>query len=102
MLAGKQLFAIGAAVIAGVFVASLVKSRLLAHILQEPVNIWRWPLVWAAGPAALVGWLATQYLPEWAELAFGVPTILGVYGWVIWHWGFGPEDRVLFRKKVGG
>ena len=60
-----------------------------------------WPLVWAAGPAVLVGWSATQFLPEWAELAFGIPAILGVYGWVIWHRGFGPEDRVLFRKNVG-
>lgn len=80
-------------------VASLAKSRLLAHILREPVNNWRWPLAWAAAPAVLVGWVATQ-LPEWAELIVGVPTILFVYGFVIWHKGFGPEDRVLFRKNV--
>ena len=48
-------------------------------------------------PAVVVGWLATQ-LPEWAELALGVPAILLVYGWVIWRRGFGPEDRVLFRR----
>jgi hypothetical protein len=30
-----------------------------------------------------------------------VPAILLVYGWVIWHRGFGPEDRVLFRRNVG-
>jgi hypothetical protein len=47
----------------------------------------------------LVGWLATQYLPEWAELAFGLPAILVVYSWTIWHKGFGPEDRVLFRRQ---
>jgi hypothetical protein len=28
-----------------------------------------------------------------------VPAILGLYGWIIWRWGFGPEDRVLFLKK---
>ena len=78
--------------------ASLVKSRLLSRILSEPVNNWRWPLVWAAAAAALVGWAATRFLPEWAELAFGVPAILAVYCAVIWSKGFGPEDRVLFRK----
>jgi len=25
--------------------------------------------------------------------------VLGVYSWIIWRWGFGHEDRVLFRKK---
>jgi hypothetical protein len=35
---------------------------------------------------------------EWVELAIGVPSILGLYGWIIWRWGFGPEDRVLFKK----
>ncbi|WP_095012735.1 lipopolysaccharide biosynthesis protein [Tsuneonella mangrovi] len=79
--------------------ASLVKSRVLARILQEPINNWRWALVYAAAPAAAVGWLFTR-LPEWTELAFGIPAILGVYGWVIWQFGFGPEDRVLFRRKL--
>lgn len=78
--------------------ASVVKARMLARLLGEPVNNWRWALVWAAAPAVLVGWLATRYLPEWAELLFGIPAILGIYGWVIWTRGFGPEDRVLFRK----
>ena len=48
--------------------------------------------------AVLVGWLATL-LPEWAELAFGVPAILATYGFVIWKRGFGPEDRLLFSKN---
>jgi len=78
--------------------ASLVKARMLARLLGEPVNNWRWALVWATAPAVLIGWLATRFLPEWAELLFGIPAILGVYGWVIWNWGFGPDDRILFRK----
>jgi O-antigen/teichoic acid export membrane protein len=82
--------------------ASLVKSRMLARILGEPINNWRWALIWAAAPGILVGWAFTRYLPEWAELVFGIPLILFTYGWVIWHRGFGPEDRVLFRKNVGG
>ena len=31
-------------------------------------------------------------------LVLGVPAILLAYGYVIWHKGFGPEDRVLFRR----
>ena len=78
--------------------ASIVKSRMLAHFLGYPVNNWRWALVWAAAPAVVLGYLATRYLPEWAELALGVPVILGAYMWVIWMKAFGPEDRVLFKK----
>jgi O-antigen/teichoic acid export membrane protein len=81
--------------------ASLVKARLLARILGASVNNWRWSLVWAAAPAVLVGWAFTRFLPEWVELLIGIPAILLIYGWVIWHCGFGPEDRVLFRKNVG-
>ncbi len=79
--------------------ASLVKAWLLSRILGAPVNNWRWALIWATGPAVVVGYLATL-LPEWAELLFGIPAILAVYGLVIWHRGFGPEDRVLFRKNI--
>lgn len=81
--------------------ASLVKAWLLSRILGHRVNNWRWALIWAAAPAVLVGYLATQ-LPEWAELIFGIPLILFAYGWVIWRRGFGPEDRVLFRRNIGG
>lgn len=89
------------ALLATLVIASLVKSLLLSRYLDSAVSNWRWPLVWAAGPAALVGWAAHRYLPEWAELAFGVPAILGTYSFVIWHKGFGPDDRVLFRLRSG-
>jgi O-antigen/teichoic acid export membrane protein len=78
-------------------VASLTKAIVLSRILERSINNWRWPLVWAAAVGVIVGELAVQ-LPEWAELIFGVPAILGAYGWVIWRRGFGPEDRMLFRK----
>jgi len=80
---------------------SLVKAWLLSRILGYPINNWRWALVWATAPAVVVGYLSTL-LPEWAELLFGIPAILATYGWVIWHKGFGPEDRVLFRRNLGG
>ena len=81
--------------------SSVIKALLLKRLLKAPVGNWRWGLVWATGPAVLVGFLATL-LPEWAELIFGIPAILLTYGYVIWHRGFGPDDRVLFRKNVGG
>ena len=77
--------------------ASAVKSRVLARILGAPISSWRWPLSVAGGAALLLGWGATR-LPEWAELIFGVPAILAVYAVIIWRWGFGPEDRALFRS----
>ena len=79
--------------------ASLVKAVLLSRILGQSINTFRWPLVWAVAPAVLVGWAATR-LPEWAELIIGIPAILGIYGYIIWTRGFGPEDRVLFRRNL--
>ncbi len=92
--------AAAAALMLSLAFASLAKGWLLSRILGEPVSNWRWALAWAAAPAIIVGWLATRYLPEWAELAFGVPAILGVYLWMIWTRGFGPEDRILFGKST--
>lgn len=78
--------------------ASVVKSRMLARYLQESINNWRWAVLWAAAPAVAIGFVATQYLPEWAELLFGIPAILASYFYVIWKKAFGPEDRKLFQK----
>ena len=78
--------------------AAIAKSRLLCGILGARVNGWRWPLIWAAAAGTLVGWLAT-FLPEWAELLFGIPGILIAFGAVLWTKGFKAEDRELFRMK---
>ena len=80
--------------------ASFAKARLLARLLGATVSGWRWALLPATGAAAAVGSLAIL-LPEWAELALGVPAILGAYGVVVWFRGFGTEDRMLFRLKPG-
>jgi O-antigen/teichoic acid export membrane protein len=79
-------------------VSSIMKASLLARLLHAPVSGWRWPLVWAALAAGAVGYLATR-LPEWMELAFGIPAILVTFGWVVWRFGFTSEDRTLFRLK---
>ena len=78
--------------------AAVVKSRLLARILGAPVSGWRWPLIWAAAAAMIVGQLVIL-LPEWAELVVGIPAILMAFGAVLWVKGFGPEDRELFKMR---
>jgi len=92
-----QAAAVACALMLALGAASLAKAVLLAKLLDKPLSIWRWSLLPAVAAAIIVGIGATR-LPEWAELAFGVPAILGVYLWIIWRWGFGPEDRVLFKK----
>lgn len=79
--------------------SSIVKAAVLKNLLKAPVSNWRWALVWATGPAVVVGFAATL-LPEWAELIFGAPAILATYLYVIWKRGFGPEDKVLFRTNI--
>ena len=81
--------------------ASILKARLLCRLLDAPVQGWRWPLIWAAAGAVLVGGAVTA-LPhrlEWVELAFGVPAILGTFFAIVWKKGFTKEDRALFRMK---
>jgi O-antigen/teichoic acid export membrane protein len=78
--------------------AAIVKSNLLSRILGYPVSGWRWPLIWAAIAALIVGQGAIL-LPEWAELVFGIPAILAAFGAVLWFKGFGHEDRELFRMS---
>jgi hypothetical protein len=73
-------------------------ERLLSKLLGAPVSAWRWPLVWAAAAATIVGEIMIQ-LPEWAELLFGIPAILAAFGAVLWTRGFGPGDRELFRMS---
>ncbi len=78
--------------------ASVVKSRLLSHLLDAPVSGWRWALVWAAVAATIAGIGTTQF-PEWAELVFGVPLVLATFLYVVWRVGFTENDRALFRRR---
>jgi len=82
-------------------IGSLIKSRFLSHLLGQTIRVWRWPLLIAVAAAALLGFIIVSVPArfEWVELTIGIPAILGLYGWIVWRWGFGPEDRVLFRKK---
>lgn len=96
---GYRAAAVAAALMVALGVSSLVKAIMLSRILGETINNWRWVLVWATAAVVVVGQLVVL-LPDWGQLAFGIPAILGVYGWLIWTRGFGPEDRVLFTRKV--
>jgi O-antigen/teichoic acid export membrane protein len=80
--------------------SSIVKSNLLARLLEAPVRGWRWQLLAAGAAALVVGTLFTS-LPhrfEWAQLIIGVPAIAGTYLFVLWKFAFGPEDRALLRR----
>jgi O-antigen/teichoic acid export membrane protein len=92
-----QAAAVACALMLALAAVSVAKAVLLSHLLGQPLKIWRWSLLPAVSAAIIIGVAATK-LPEWAELAFGIPAILGIYFWVIWRWGFGPEDRILFKR----
>ena len=79
-------------------VTAMAKALLLRRLLGAPVSGWRWELLLATLPAAVVGYLATL-LPEWAELSVGIPAILLAFGGMLWWRGFTSEDRELFRMR---
>jgi O-antigen/teichoic acid export membrane protein len=96
-----QAAAVACGLMLSLGLGSLIKARFLSRLLGARISTWRWPLLLAAAAASVVG-MAFVALPprlEWVELAIGVPVILALYSWIIWRWGFGPEDRVLFRKS---
>lgn len=102
---GLNDLAMGAAVALALAIslalASIIKSRLLSKLLGAQVNTLRPVLIGAAAGASVIGWGFTTLPPslEWLELSVGVPVILGVYGLIIWKFGLGPDDRLLFRKS---
>lgn len=89
--------AAAAALAVSLGVGSLAKSWLAGRLLGARVSVWRWALALAAVAAAVLGWASTLG-PEWSELLLGIPAVLGLYGWLIWRFGFGEDDRLLFRR----
>jgi len=96
---GWRAASAAAALMLALGTSSVIKAVMLSRILGQSINNWRWALIWAAAAAVIVG-QAVVLMPEWAQLVFGIPVLLGAYGWLIWTRGFGPEDRVLFTRKV--
>jgi O-antigen/teichoic acid export membrane protein len=98
-----QAAAVACGLMISLGIGSVIKANFLSRLLNQPISIWRSALIFAVLAAALLG-IVIVSLParlEWVELAIGVPAILGLYSWIIWRWGFGPEDRVLFKKSPG-
>lgn len=95
-----QAAAVACGLMLSLGIGSIIKARFLSRLLGAPISIWRGALVLAVFAAALLGMIIVSVPPrfEWVELAIGVPAVLGLYSWIIWRWGFGPEDRVLFKK----
>ena len=79
--------------------ASIVKARLLRHKLGAPVSGWRWSILLASLAGLGVGLPIWWFVPSQWQLVVGVPAILGAFGIVLWRWGFGPDDRELFKLR---
>ena len=97
-----QAAAVACGLMVSLGIGSFIKARFLSRLLGAPISIWRVALIFAVIAAGMLGVLVVS-LParfEWVELAIGVPAILTLYGWIIWRWGFGHDDRILFRKKA--
>ena len=92
-----QAAAVAAALMLALGAASFAKALLLAKLLGAPLKIWRWSIAPAIAAATLVG-IGFTWLPEWVELAVGIPAILGIYLALVWRYAFGAEDRVLFKR----
>ncbi len=95
-----QAAAVACGLMISLGIGSLIKAGFLGRLLGHTISIWRSALVLAVVAAALLGMLIVSVPArfEWVELVIGIPAILGLYSWIIWRWGFGPEDRILFKK----
>jgi O-antigen/teichoic acid export membrane protein len=78
---------------------SVAKSRLLTTMLGQPVSGWRWVLLFAALPTMALGLLLLR-TPEWFQLTFGLAAILGLFGGIVWRFGFKGADRLLFARRL--
>ncbi|WP_375250717.1 lipopolysaccharide biosynthesis protein [Sphingomonas sp.] len=81
-------------------IMSIIKARLLSHLLSAPVSPFRPALAGAALVAAMLGAAATHLLPlssGW-RLAITLPLIAGSYIGLLWRFAFAPADRALFAR----
>jgi len=88
------------ALMTSVALTSAIKARLLGRLLRASVSPLRWPLLWAALAALVVGggFAALPHQYEWAEVIIGIPAIAATYLFILWRWAFGPDDRALFSR----
>lgn len=76
----------------------IAKLMVLGRALAAPVNFWRPSLLMAALPPIALGVVA-RGLPELPQMLVIIPGVLILFAFIIWRFGFGPDDRLLF---VGG
>jgi O-antigen/teichoic acid export membrane protein len=96
-----QAAAVACGLMLALGIGSVIKGRLLGHLLGQQFSVWRGALLWAGIAAAMLGIIIVSVPArlEWVELVIGVPAILALYGWIIWTRGFGDDDRILFRRN---
>lgn len=92
-----QAAAVALALAISLGISSIAKARLATRVLGAPVTTWRWSILVAAIPAALLGSLV-WLLPSVWQPFIGFPAILALFFWIVWTRGFSEQDRVLFRK----
>lgn len=97
---GYQAAAPALALAISLTIGSAIKALMLMRLTGAPVISVRPSFFAAIGIASLVGsaFMSLPHQYEWAELSIGMPAILITYLYVIIKFGFGPEDRSLFRK----
>ena len=86
------------ALLLGLIAAGVIRQQVLGRALGADVTIWRWSLL-AAGAAAFAFGYAARLLPELPEMIVAIPGVLLVFGFIVWRFGFGPEDRALFHRR---
>ena len=88
---------------------SQIRSELLPGLFDVRGSYDRIPRQWdkvfsthnskmAVERSTQMAFMSLPHRYEWAELSIGMPAILITYLYVIIKFGFGPEDRSLFRK----
>ena len=86
------------ALLLGLIAAGVIRQQVLGRALGADVTIWRWCLQ-AAGAAAFAFGYAARVLPELPEMIVAIPGVLLAFGFLVWRFGFGPEDRALFHRR---
>lgn len=101
---GWQVAAPAMALAFSLTIGSALKAMLLRHLLGASVVSIRPSLFAALGVSGAVGagFMALPPHYEWAELGFGMPAILATFLYVIIRFGFGPEDKALFKSMPAG
>lgn len=84
-------------------IGSVIKGMMLRRVTGASVISLRSSFFVAIGIALVVGAAFTR-LPheyEWLKLSLGMPMILISFLFVVIRFGFGPEDKALFKRMPG-